>query len=148
MKIQIRSTKDFYSGLMFSSIGGFFLIVARTYPMGTVSHMGPAYFPTFLGGGLSMLGLVVSVRALLLSGESVTPLVLRPLLLLLGAVLAFAFLVKPLGLVLATLAEVVISCLGGWEFRIGEVALLFLVLVAITVGIFVYGLGLPVSLWP
>jgi hypothetical protein len=56
--------------------------------------------------------------------------------------------VGPLGLVLATLALVVISSLGGFEFRLREVFILYVVLVALAVGLFVYILSVSFRVWP
>ena len=42
---------------------------------------------------------------------------LRPVLLVLAACIAYGYLMKPLGLVLATGALVIVSALGGHEFR-------------------------------
>jgi hypothetical protein len=56
--------------------------------------------------------------------------------------------VRSLGLVLATLALVVVSSLGGWEFRLREVTILAFVLTGVAVALFVYSLGLPLSVWP
>jgi NADH:ubiquinone oxidoreductase subunit 2 (subunit N) len=148
MKIGIRSRKDFGTGLIFVFFGVGAMLMSRHYPMGTVMRMGPAYFPSILGGLLALLGLAIALRGLYVRGEAPTPLALRPVVLVLGAVLAFALLVQSLGLVLAVFALVVISCLGGLDFRLREVAILYLVLAALALGLFVYGLGLPFKLWP
>ena len=51
MKLRIKAPKDFWAGLMFIGFGGFFMVWALThYQMGTAVRMGPAYFPTMLGG--------------------------------------------------------------------------------------------------
>jgi hypothetical protein len=146
--MEIRNSKDFYSGLIFILFGLFVVVVARSYPMGTALRMGPGYFPTLLGAILALLGLVIAVRGLWISGEVLKRGAFRPLLLVLGAVLAFAFLIESLGLVLATLVLVVTSSLAGEEFRLHEVAVLCLALTALAVGLFVYGLGLPFKVWP
>ena len=148
MKIKIRSSKDFYSGLLFIFFGLLAVVVARVYPMGSARRMGPGYFPTLLGGLLTLLGLLIAARALWASDERVGPLALQPLVFVLGATLAFALMVRSLGLVLATLALVVISSLGGWEFRLREVTILAFVLTGVAVALFVYSLGLPLSVWP
>ena len=148
MIIEIRNSKDFYSGLIFIFFGVLAIGIARDYPMGTAVRMGPGYFPTILGGSLALLGLVVSARFLWLSGEAMEPWALRTLLFVLGATLAFGFLIQPLGLFLTTLLLVVLSCLGGWKFRLREVAILSLGLAALAVGLFVYALGLPFNVWP
>ena len=149
MKIEIRSKKDFYAGLVYFLFGGPAVAIARGYPMGTAACMGPGYFPTVLGGILVLLGLVISARSVLEGkGDSVKGWAVRPLFFILSGVLAFAFLVDRVGLVLAILVLILLSCLGGEEFRLREAALLFLVLAALSVSIFFYGLQLPFKVWP
>lgn len=149
MKTRIRNGKDFYSGLIFILFGGFAAIGARGYPLGTAGRMGPGYFPTVLGSLLILLGLVISARSLLgTEGGLIKGWAIRPLVLVLGAVVAFALIVERLGLVLAMVALIFVSCLGGTEFRLREVVALFLVLAAMAVAIFAYGLKLPFRVWP
>jgi hypothetical protein len=64
VRVKIRSPKDFWAGLMFIAFGLFACIYAyASYQMGTAVRMGPAYFPTVLGGLLAVLGLLVLIEA-------------------------------------------------------------------------------------
>ena len=148
MKVEVYKSQDFYAGLLFIFFGVFAVVVAQNYPMGSTEQMGPGFFPTILGGCLALVGLIVLGRTLCFSTEAIEPLGFRPLLLILGSVLAFAFVFEPLGLVVATLVLVVISCLGGWEFRFREMVFSCLILAVMAVGIFIYGLRLPFKVWP
>lgn len=116
--------------------------------MGTAARMGPGFFPFLLGIVVALLGFVIVARSLMGKVEEVQPLAMRPLVLVLGAVVAFAILVQPLGLLLGVLVLVVISSLGGAECRLRDVVILYFVLAAMAVGLFVYGLGLPFKVWP
>ena len=62
--------------------------------------------------------------------------------------LAFAYLLKPLGLVLASAALVFISAYGGHEFKWKEVAIMSVVLVIFSVLVFVKALALPFPICP
>ena len=63
--MKIKSQKDFWAGLMFLAFGLFFAIYgAAHYQMGTAVRMGPAYFPTLLGGLLTILGAIVLAQSL------------------------------------------------------------------------------------
>ena len=148
MKIKFYNRKDFFAGLLFVFFGLFAVVLAHEYPLGTLRRMGPAYFPTILGGVLTILGFIIAARSLWNGSDPVPLPTLRPLIMILGAVVGFALLLKPLGLVVATLVLILISCLGGWQFRWLEVTLLYLILVLIAVIFFVYGLGLQFNLWP
>lgn len=110
--------------------------------------MGPGYFPMALGAVLLVCGLGIASCPLWSIAQPVAPLAPRPLLLVTGAVLVFGLLLRPLGLVLATLGLVVIARLGDREFRASETALLAVFLAALAAGLFVYGLRLPLPLWP
>jgi hypothetical protein len=72
--MHIKRPKDFWAGLMFLAFGMFFAVWAIIhYQMGTAVRMGPAYFPTMLGGLLSVLGAIVLFGSLTMSnGEKLT----------------------------------------------------------------------------
>lgn len=80
--MHINNEKDFWAGLMFIGFGLAFMLIAMGppaflvalgkqagwkieygYQMGSAVRMGPAYFPTVLGGLLAVLGLVVFLRS-------------------------------------------------------------------------------------
>ena len=139
---------DLWAGLLFAAFGVGALLAGRALPTGTAAQMGPGYFPTALGAILVLLGLATAARALRAVTRSVPPLALRPLLLVTGAVLAFGLLLRPLGLALATAGLVLIARLADRESRALEAALLAVVLAALALGLFVYGLRLPLPVWP
>jgi hypothetical protein len=127
----------------------FFLIVAQmNYQMGTAVRMGPGYFPSVLGGILAVLGAIVLFDSFVIEGTPVPRFYFRPLLFVLVSSLAFAYLLKPLGLVLASTALIFISAFGGHEFRFKEVAILTVVLIIFSVIVFVKGLTLPFPICP
>jgi len=147
--MRIKSPKDFWAGLMFIGFGVFFMVWAMiNYQMGTAVRMGPAYFPTMLGGLLAFLGLVIFAGSFALRGPKVPTFNFRPLILISAACVAYGYLMKPLGLVLATAALVFISALGGHEFKWKEVTILYVLLIIFSVLVFVKGLTLPFPLWP
>ena len=146
--MSVTRSKDFWAGLMFAAFGAAFMIVARNYNMGSALRMGPAYFPTVIGGLLLVLGLVVILKSFFVASGAVPRMYLRPLVIVLVAVCLFGALLQHLGLVVASVAMIVVGALGGREFRWKEVLLLTVILVVFAVAVFVYGLGLPFPLWP
>jgi len=72
----------------------------------------------------------------------------KPIVLVTAATIAYGYLMKPLGLVIATAALVFISAAGGHEFKWKEVAILFVILIIFSVLVFVKGLTLPFPIWP
>ena len=146
--MKIKAPKAFWAGLMFIGFGIGFAVIAQNYQMGTAVRMGPAYFPTVLGGLLALLGLAIFIQSLVVAGPEVAAFVFRPLILILVAIVLFGVFLKPLGLVLASAILVGIGALGGHEFRWKEVAILYVVLAVFSVFVFVKGLGLPFPIWP
>lgn len=146
--MKIKSPKDFWAGLMFIAFGLFFLIVARNYQMGNAVRMGPAYFPTVLGGLLAVLGGIVFFQSFAVRGNKVSAMSFRPIFFIILSLLVFGYLLKPTGLVLALALLVVVSAFAGHEFKLKEVLILSVVLIIFSVLVFVKGLGLPFPLWP
>lgn len=197
--MKIRNGKDFWAGIMFTGTGIFFMLASRAFPMGTAVRMGPAYFPTVLGGLLVVLGLAILARAFLSKvhhplealvfrwpvalaaiaviatawasakwfaslgsigvlvhwGLAALGLFLligsfgpRASIVILSGAVMFGYLLKPLGLVVATVILVFVSAWGGHEFKLREVTSIAIVLAIFAVGVFIYGLGLPMNIWP
>jgi len=164
MQIKIKSQQDWWAGWMFVAFGLFFIVFAmgtpefldtilgtrliNGYQMGSSVRMGPAYFPVVLGGLLVFLGALVLLDSIVEEGPEIAKFHFRPLLFIALSSLAFAYLLKPLGLVLASAALVFISAYGGHEFKWKEVAIMSVVLVIFSVLIFVKGLVLPFPICP
>ena len=86
--------------------------------------------------------LIVSVLAIKFRPDA------KPLVLILAGCLVFAYTLKPLGLVGASLLLIFISAFGGHEFKWKEVSILFAVLIVFSVLVFVKGLTLPFPVCP
>ena len=148
MAFQIRHPKDFFSGLIFIGVGIIALIIGREYSLGTATRMGPGYFPALLGGLLTLLGAIIAARSLLLTGPRVDAIHWRPLILILASMLTFAALLEPAGVVISTVALVVVGCLASPESRLRDMIILIVFLLVVALGLFVYSLGLPIKVWP
>jgi hypothetical protein len=147
--MKIKSPKDFWAGVMFLGFGLFFAIWAPIfYQMGSAVRMGPAYFPTVLGGLLAVLGAIVLLGSFAIAGPPVPAFSYRPVILVSVGCVLYGYLMKPLGLVGATAALVYVSALGGHEFKWKEVTILYLILMAFSWLVFVKGLTLPFPVWP
>ncbi|MEM5276757.1 tripartite tricarboxylate transporter TctB family protein [Cupriavidus taiwanensis] len=148
--MRIRSQKDFASGLMFILVGFGFSWVARGYSMGTAAKMGPGYFPFWLGIVLALLGALVLWGSLSSKSEedSLARWDIKTLLWILGSVVLFGLLLKPLGMVLSVLVLVLVSSMASHEFSWKGAILNSIILVLISLGAFVYGINLQMPVWP
>ncbi|MCY0856094.1 MULTISPECIES: tripartite tricarboxylate transporter TctB family protein [unclassified Cupriavidus] len=148
--MRIRSQKDFASGLMFILVGFSFSWVARGYSMGTAAKMGPGYFPFWLGIVLALLGALVLWSSLSANKEEdqLARWDIKTLLWILGSVVLFGLMLKPLGMVLSVLVLVLVSSMASHEFSWKGAVVNAIVLVIISLGAFVYGINLQMPVWP
>jgi hypothetical protein len=145
---RLHLNRELFAGLMFAAWGIAGLWFGTDLPRGTALRMGPGYMPFLLSCSLVLLGSLIAIRGALRVGAALTAWHLRPLVLVLVAILSFALLIEPAGLALATVAIVLIGAAGGPEFRPLEALALALAIAAGTVLLFVYGLRLPMPVWP
>jgi hypothetical protein len=146
--VRIRSPVDFWCGLLFVAIGALAMVLAQEYRFGTSARMGPGYFPTLLGGLMALLGLTLSVPALLTDGEPLPRIHVPPLLMVLLGIAAFGVTLEYLGFVAAIIALVLIGGLADRDLRPLEIAGVAAFMVLFSLLIFVVLLGLPLRLWP
>jgi hypothetical protein len=147
--IRIVNQREFCAGLIFLAIGTIGAIMASHYRMGTATEMGPGYFPFLTALLLAGLGALAAIRALR-PGAGAGPVgawPLAPLLFVTGGLIAFAFMVDTVGLVLAVVVLVLASGYQRWRNRRIEILAMAALLALLSVGLFVYGLKLPFELF-
>jgi hypothetical protein len=157
--MRIKNQADFYSGLLFTTVGVCFAIGATAYTVGDGAHMGPGYFPLALGVLLAVLGAVMMFQALVvetLDGSPVGQWAWKPLFFILAASLAFGVLlgglpgigVPAMGMILAIYALTIIASLAGDLFNLRD-ALIFATVLAIGSYVaFVCVLEMQIQAWP
>lgn len=143
----IRNPRDFWAGAIYLALGAAVIWIGRNYPPGTSARMGPGYFPMVLGVILVILGAASLVRSLLRPGEALSAVAWRPLILVLGAVVLFGFLVQRAGALAALVCLIVIGVLASRNSQVNVTSVVsFAGLVAFCVIVFVKGLGVPMPL--
>jgi hypothetical protein len=110
--------------------------------------MEAGYFPRLVCGLLIALGALLAGIALLRGGEPPERGLWRPFAFVTLACLAFALLLRPLGLVATLAITTVLARLAGEQVRLIPLLLLCLVLILAVVGLFVFALGIHIRLWP
>lgn len=145
--MRFLTSKDLLSGAMFALFGALGLYFGADFRMGTAARMGPGYMPNLLCWALVALGAVIMIQGLL-SHEEIDRGRWRPLVFILLAVLLFGLLVDGMGLLLSGFALLFVGAYGGPEFKVKEALALTVLLLAMCAGIFIWGLGLPITLLP
>ncbi len=143
-----RDIRDIVGGLAMMSIGAFMAWHAyNEYDIGRLARMGPGFFPVSLGIILSVIGLFIAIPAFFRPGSPIKVEFKTMLAVTLG-ILVFAFLLRTAGLILATMAAVLVSSVADrsitWKGRV----ILAVGVAGLTWGIFILGLGMLLPVWP
>jgi hypothetical protein len=157
--MNIKSQKDFFSGLLFTAVGVAFAWGATKYSLGTAARMGPGYFPLMLGILMAILGGVITFKALVVEtedGDKVGRWALKPLFFIISANLLFGLMLGGLpsikfpafGLIVGIYALTFVASLAGEEFKFKEVAVLATILAVMSYLAFIVLLKLQFPVWP
>jgi putative tricarboxylic transport membrane protein len=136
----IKSQQDLGAAVLFILIGVAGLWYGADYEVGTASSMGPGYLPLVLSWGLIGFGIIVGLLAMTRPGPTMEPVAWRAVILTLGAILAYAFLIQWAGLAPAVFAITLVSALASSESKWKEVIALGTCLAIFCVLVFIYGL--------
>lgn len=143
----IRNPKDFWSGVIFAVFGLAAVIIGQDYSMGTAGRMGPAYFPTILGGILTLIGIIAVVRAMVRPGDALEKFAIRETFLIILAVVLFAILVRGAGLAISVIILVMASGFASLKFKFAPFLAVAVGLAVFAVLVFVKALGLPMPMF-
>lgn len=157
--MNIKSQKDFFSGLMFMGVGLAFAWGATTYSVGQGARMGPGYFPLYLGVLMAILGAAITFSSLVVEsvgGDKIGKWAWKPLFFIILANLVFGVLLAGLpslkipaaGLIVAIYALVFIASMGEAGWKVKNTFILATILAAGSYVAFVLALKLQFQVWP
>jgi hypothetical protein len=137
-------SKDFLAGLMFVAFGVTALYFGRHLAVGTAVRMGPGFVPRALSYILLGLGGIICVFALVSGSEPVEAPKWKPITMVTIGIVLFALLFERAGLLPSLVVLVLISSLGGEEFKLSEVIGNMVVLAILCTVVFKVGLGMNI----
>ena len=148
--MSIKNYRDVWAGILFIAFGLAFIIFSREYAMGTAAKMGPAYFPSVLGGLLTLLGAVITLSGM---GHTEKPVQLSPtgwreIVSVLLAVIAFAASLPSLGIIVSIVLLIWIAAPASHEFQWKDTLVTTFVLLILSYLVFVKGLELQFPFLP
>jgi len=157
--VNIKSQKDFFSGLMFMGVGVAFAWGASSYTIGNGARMGPGYFPLVLGVLLAFLGGIITFKALVvetMDGDKIGAFAWKPLIFIILANVVFGALLGGLpsiglpsmGLIAGIYALTFVACLAGEKFNFKEALVLATILAIFSYLAFIKLLNLQFPVWP
>lgn len=141
--------RDTAAGLTFLAFSLFFLIFGMELPMGTARRVGPGVLPVGAAALLLVLAVAILVQDYLRrSGRRIGGFNWRGLAAITASVLIFALAVHPLGMVVTVNLSVLVAGAAEKPFRALESLLLGAGLSIAAVGVFIYGIGMRIPVWP
>ena len=146
-----KDLQDLIGGLAMLAIGAFAAIYAyQNLEIGELSRMGPGFFPLVLGAALAVLGLLIALPAFFRPNAGPLGIDFKALFFVTVALLLFAFLLRPLGILITSVLMVMVSTLplslatASWKTRIFTA----LGVAVVTWVVFILGLGMNLPTWP
>jgi putative tricarboxylic transport membrane protein len=97
---------------------------------------------------LALLSIGVVVSGFLKPGPDVSRYAFHGVIFIIGSILAFAATIRPLGLVIASFATMVICAAAAEDVKWRESIIVAAFVTAFCAVLFPYGLNLPFQLWP
>lgn len=149
----IRS-KDALSGILFVGLGLFVTTFAVELRLGTLSAMGPGFYPLALGGLSIIIGLLFLGKSFIDRIRNnrisvVDSIHLKPLTIMSASFLIFSLLSTRLGLFISVILVVIVARLSSTEEIVWWKLIVYAVGMSVfTAALFRYGLGLPLPIWP
>jgi hypothetical protein len=146
--MRIRSTQDLATGLLFVAVGLAAYWIGADYNMGSAQRPGTGVLPRILSVCLMGSGILLWIKALVADGPGLGHWAWRPMIMVTLATIAFALLIDPAGIVVAMVVSMTLAALGTPETRWREFAVFSLIMLTIGLGMFIYGLGMPIKVFP
>lgn len=144
----IRSPRDFWGGLVLIAVGILAIWASRDLPGQRGFAFGPGTAPRLFAGLLIGFSTFVALGGLIMDGPRIEKYKVRGPVLVIMAILGFAAMIRPLGMVPASFVTFMVAILGSKEMRVLESLIAAAVMTAFCVLLFVYLLNLPFQLWP
>ena len=146
--VPIRGPQDYYGGLVLMMLATLALIASADLPGQRGFAFGPGTAPRLFAILLFGLSLAVTIVGIVSQGPAIEKYRLRGPLWVLVAIILFAMIIRPVGLVVASFLTWMISICGSTEMRLIESVIAAAVMTLFCVLLFVYLLNLPFQLWP
>lgn len=146
--VPFKSLQDYAGGV-------FLIVIALVGVAGTTglnfktsTGVGPGMMPRSTGLIIIALGLIMIINGLFKRGEGLDRWSIRSMFFVLGSALIFAWTIRPLGLIVAGPLAVIFSAFADRDTKWLEVIIFAAIMTVACIGLFSYGLKLPIPIWP
>ncbi|HEY4315975.1 MAG TPA: tripartite tricarboxylate transporter TctB family protein [Herbaspirillum sp.] len=147
-----KHNRDYYGGGLMLLLGLGAIWEGMSYRIGSLVHMGPGFFPVALGAILALTGALIMIGAAAAAAEpgekeeNLRP-EWRGWICISLSIIAFVVFGQYGGLIPATFAVVFISALGDRQNTVKSAFILAVVMCAVCVAVFSYGLQVQFPLF-
>jgi hypothetical protein len=149
MSTILRLSADVFCGLLLLAISAFSILVNSDLEFGSSRDIGPGYFPILISCSLGLLSLLMILRGIVMRGDSIEALDIRPVVFVLASFIAFAVILSyKAGLIPAILVQILIAHFACRDTRPVESLLIGIGLAGFSSVVFVLLLKMPVGLLP
>ena len=146
--VPVHAPRDLYGGLALVMLATVALIASSDLPGQRGFAFGPGTAPRLFSFLLAALGAAVALSGVFAEGPPIEKYKIRGPFFVIIAILAFALIIRQLGLVPSTFLAFMISITGSTEMRWIESLIAAVAMTLFCVLLFVYLLNLPFQLWP
>ena len=146
--VPVHAPRDLYGGIALVMLATVALIASSDLPGQRGFAFGPGTAPRLFSFILAALGAAVALSGVFAEGPPIEKYKIRGPFFVIIAILAFAIIIRQLGLVPSTFLAFMISILGSTEMRWIESLIAAVAMTVFCVLLFVYLLNLPFQLWP
>ena len=146
--VPVHAPRDLYGGIALVMLATVALIASSDLPGQRGFAFGPGTAPRLFSFLLAALGAAVALSGVFAEGPPIEKYKIRGPFFVIIAILAFALIIRQLGLVPSTFLAFMISIIGSTEMRWLESLIAAVVMTLFCVLLFVYLLNLPFQLWP
>ena len=146
--LRVQNPQDVYGGMALILLALIAFVASNDLPGMRGFAFGPGTAPRLFAFTLALMSLGVVVGGLLTTGPEVSGYKIRGVVFIIGSILAFAACIRPLGLVIASFATMVICAAAAEDVKWRETVIVAAVVTAACSILFPYGLNLPFQLWP
>jgi putative tricarboxylic transport membrane protein len=146
--LKVQNPQDVYGGMALILLALVAFVASNELPGMRGFAFGPGTAPRLFAFTLAILAVGVVVGGLLKAGPDVSPYAFRGVIFIIGSILAFAASIRPLGLVIASFATMIVCAAAAEDVKWRESIVVAVVITAFCSVLFPYGLNLPFQLWP
>jgi putative tricarboxylic transport membrane protein len=146
--LRVLCPQDVYGGLALILLALTAFVASNDLPGMRGFAFGPGTAPRLFGFVLALLALAIVITGVLNPGPQVSRYKIRGVVFIIGAILAFAASIRPLGLVVASFACMTICAAAADDVKWRETVIIAALVTTGCAILFPYGLNLPFQLWP